>query len=176
MDVSNYSDTEGRAVGFYRRHNKSNQQFDIVYAKDWAPDPKKGELNKDFGLIVEKPFYVISSLSSGKHLDLIGRNMVIKTRNGRNTQKWWFDQRTKTIKNVQHKGWSWDIKGHGRSNQMQAWNTNSQWQQIFKWDEKASAFFNIKQTNRVLDVQGGRDEEGRNVQVHRRNGTPAQKW
>merc|ERR1711939_468963 len=28
----------------------------------------------------------------------------------------------------------------------------------------------------VLDVSGGRDVEGRNVQVWRKNGTPAQRW
>jgi hypothetical protein len=99
MDVSNYQDKEGRRVGFYRRHNKSNQQFDIVYADEWKADPKKGELNTDFNMIVEEPFYCVSGLASGKYLDLIGRNMVIKTRNGRNTQLWYFDQKTRTIKN-----------------------------------------------------------------------------
>ena len=34
------------------------------------------------GFIVETPFYVISNLPDGRFLDLIGRNMVIKTRNG----------------------------------------------------------------------------------------------
>jgi hypothetical protein len=127
FDVSNYSDTEGRRVGFYRRHNKSNQQWDIVYADEWKADPKKGELNTDFNLIVEKPFYAISGLGSGKYLDILGRNMVIKTRNGRQSQLWYFDQSTRTIKSMQHKGWSWDIRGSGRSGQMQAWNTNSRW-------------------------------------------------
>jgi hypothetical protein len=90
-------------------------------------EPKKGELNKDFGLIVERPFYVISGLGSGKYLDIIGRNMVIKTRNGRKTQLWWFDQRSLTIKNYQNKGWSWDIVNRGRNTNMQAWNTNNGW-------------------------------------------------
>jgi hypothetical protein len=99
MDVSNYQDTEGRAVGFYRRHNKSNQQFDIVYADTWAPDPKKGELNKEFGLFVERPFFVVSGLKDERYLDIInGRQMVIKTPNSRNSQLWYFDQRSKTIK------------------------------------------------------------------------------
>jgi hypothetical protein len=91
------------------------------------PEPKKGELNKDFNLIVERPFYVVSGLPSGKYVDILGRNMVIKTRNGRNTQLWWFDQRSRTIKNYQNKGWSWDIHSGGRSSNMQAWNTNSGW-------------------------------------------------
>jgi hypothetical protein len=46
---------------------------------------------------------------------------------------------------------------------------------MFKYIEGEGAFENIHNHKR-LDVSGGRDEEGRNVQVHRKNGTPAQKW
>jgi hypothetical protein len=39
-------------------------------------------MNEDFGLIVDKDFYVVSALSSGRYLDLISnRNLVIKTSN-----------------------------------------------------------------------------------------------
>lgn len=31
-------------------------------------------------------------------------------------------------------------------------------------------------TNKVLDVAGGKDEEGNNVQIYKPNGSPAQKW
>jgi hypothetical protein len=47
---------------------------------------------------------------------------------------------------------------------------------MFKWNEQDGAFENMKQANRRLDVSGGKDEEGRNVQIHKKNGTPAQKW
>jgi len=42
-------------------------------------------MNEDFGLYVERPFYIISQLNNNRYLDLIdsNRNMVIKTRNGR---------------------------------------------------------------------------------------------
>jgi hypothetical protein len=30
--------------------------------------------------------------------------------------------------------------------------------------------------NKVLDVAGGRDKEANNVQVWKKNGTPAQRW
>jgi hypothetical protein len=61
-------------------------------------EPKEGELNKDFNLIVGKPFHVISGLGEGRYLDMLGRNMVLKTRNGRNSQLWFFDQTSRTIK------------------------------------------------------------------------------
>jgi hypothetical protein len=58
----------------------------VVYVDEWKGEPGKGELNEDFGLFVERPFYVVSALPSGRYLDLINnRNMVIKTSNGRNT-------------------------------------------------------------------------------------------
>jgi len=45
-------------------------------------DLKKGDLAKDWGMKIDTTFYIISSLPSGRYLDVIGRNMVIKTRNG----------------------------------------------------------------------------------------------
>jgi len=71
----------------------------LYYADELPEEPKKGELNKDFGMFVERPFFVKSDLGRGRYLDILGRNMVIKTPNGFNTQQWWFDQKSKTIKN-----------------------------------------------------------------------------
>jgi hypothetical protein len=51
-------------------------------------EPKKGDLNKSYGLYVERPFFIVSGLDSEKYLDLIGYKVVIKTPNGRRTQKW----------------------------------------------------------------------------------------
>jgi hypothetical protein len=111
----------------YRKHHGLNQQFDLIYVDEWKEPPKKGELNEDFGMYVERPFMVRSDLPRGRYLDILGRNMVIKTPNGRNTQMWWFDQRSRTIKNWNNKGWSFDIQGAGKQTNMQAWNTNSGW-------------------------------------------------
>jgi hypothetical protein len=78
-------------------------------------EPKKGELNKDFGLYVERPFHVITHMRSGRYLDVINnRNMAIKIRNGRRTQTWFFDQKTLTIKTMYNKQ-SWDIQSNGGS-------------------------------------------------------------
>ena len=60
MDVSGGSDTENRNIIMYPKHGKINQQWDIVYADEWKGEPGKGELNEEFGLYVERPFYVIS--------------------------------------------------------------------------------------------------------------------
>lgn len=81
----------------------------MLYVSEMPPEPKKGELNKYFNLYVERPFYIISFLGNNRYLDLLGRNVVIKTPNGFKTQQWWFDQKSKTIKNMKHKNWSFDI-------------------------------------------------------------------
>jgi hypothetical protein len=99
LDVDGHIDSEGRHISAEAKHGKLSQQWDIVYVDDWKGEPGKGELNEEIGFIVERPFYIVSALSSHRYLDLINnRNMVIKTRNGRNTQVWWFDQKSLTIK------------------------------------------------------------------------------
>jgi hypothetical protein len=101
MDVSNYQDKEGRRVGFYRRHNKSNQQFDIVYADEWKPDPKKGELNTDFNLIVEKPFYIQSRMAGKRVVYSNDASHLRIHKHIRNDDRmlFFFDNVSKTIKN-----------------------------------------------------------------------------
>jgi hypothetical protein len=86
MDVHGGSDTENRQMIVWNKHGKLNQQFEIIYADEYPKEPVKGELSPDFGLYVERDFYVISKLPSNRYLDLISnRNMVIKTQNGRKT-------------------------------------------------------------------------------------------
>jgi hypothetical protein len=80
-----------------------------------------------FGLYVERPFYIVSQMKANRYLDLIGnRNMVIKIANGRNTQVWYFDQRSLTIK-TKLNNQSFDIINSGRNTNMQIWSTNSRW-------------------------------------------------
>jgi len=101
--------------------------WDVIYVDEWKGEPKKGELNEDFGLYVERDFYIQTAMSSNRYLDLINnRNMVIKTPNGRKTQTWYFDQRSLTIK-TRLNNQSWDIQSSGRTNNMQIWSTNSGW-------------------------------------------------
>jgi hypothetical protein len=91
MDVDGGLDNENRNIIAHNKHGRINQQFDIIYVDEWKGEPVKGELNERFGLYVERDFFVISGLPEGRYLDLINnRNMVIKTPNGRNTQRWYF--------------------------------------------------------------------------------------
>ena len=42
-------------------------------------------MNEDFGLKVEEPFHIISALPEGRFLDIINRQLVIKSPNGRHS-------------------------------------------------------------------------------------------
>jgi hypothetical protein len=115
MDVYQGKDKENQNIIVWNKHGKINQQFDIVYADEYPEDPKKGELNEFFGLYVERPFYIVSQMKANRYLDLINnRNFVIKTPNGRNTQVWWFDQKSLTIK-TKLNNQSFDIRNSGRT-------------------------------------------------------------
>ena len=127
MDVSGGVDAENRNIIMYTRHSGINQQWDIIYADEYPEEPGKGELNKDFNLYVQRPFYIVSQLEENRYLEVINnRNMVIKTRNGNKGQTWYFDQVSMTIK-TKINNQSFDIKSSGKTNNMQIWSTNSGW-------------------------------------------------
>jgi len=99
LDVQGSVDTENRNLQMVTKTGKINQQFDLIYADEYPEEPKKGELNKEFGLYVQRDFNIISAMGSGRYLEVINnRNMVVKTRNGNKGQTWYFDQYSKTIK------------------------------------------------------------------------------
>jgi len=129
LEVQNQNlntDAENRNIMVGNRGKDIRQQWEVIYVDEYS-EPKKGELNSDFGLYVERDFYVVNQMASHKYLDLINnRNMVIKTQNGRRTQVWYFHQQSKTIR-TRYNNQSWDIKSAGRTNNMQIWSTNSGW-------------------------------------------------
>jgi len=127
LDVHGGIDAENRNIIVWTKHGKINQQWDVIYADEYPDEPKKGELNKRFGLYVERPFYVVSKLPSGRYLDLINnKNFVIKTRNGRNTQEWYFHQQSYTIRS-KYNNQSWNIQSNGGGQKMEIISTNSNW-------------------------------------------------
>jgi hypothetical protein len=126
LDVQGNVDAEQRHTIFHKKHGGLNQQWEIVYVDEWKGEPTKGEFSPEFGLYVERPFYVVSMLSQNRFLDWVSNNLVIKIRNGRKSQSWWFDQKTYTIRSSDGNK-SWDIHNSGKSNHMQIYSTSSQW-------------------------------------------------
>jgi hypothetical protein len=127
LEIQGGIDAENRNIGVNTLSNKIHQQWDIVYADEWKGEPTKGQLNKRFGLYVERDFYIVSQLPSNRYLDIPDNiNMAIKTRNGRKTQVWYFHQQSLTIR-TRYNNQSFDMKNNGKSNDMQIYSTNSGW-------------------------------------------------
>jgi hypothetical protein len=60
LEVQSNIDAESRNIVMANRGTKGmNQQWTIVYVDEYK-EPKKGELNEQFGLYVERDFYVVS--------------------------------------------------------------------------------------------------------------------
>lgn len=74
-------------------------------------------MNKEFGLYINRAFYIVSKLPMHRVIDIRGgRNVVIKSRVvGRKTQQFVFDQKTKTIQSVAFKGKGLEIQNEGRN-------------------------------------------------------------
>jgi hypothetical protein len=126
-DVQSALDTENRQILMVVKHGKLNQQWDVVYKKDWKGEPGTGQWNRDFGMIVNKDMHIISALGSGRYIDFFdGRNMVIKTQNGRRTQLWYFHQHSRTVRN-RYNNQSFDIHNKGKGTHMQVYSTSSNW-------------------------------------------------
>jgi hypothetical protein len=84
-------DNENRNIVMEQRNGKVHQRWRVVYVDEYEEEPKKGELNKKFGLYVERDFYVVSALPSGRYLDIPdNRNLGIKVKTGRKQQIWYF--------------------------------------------------------------------------------------
>jgi hypothetical protein len=126
MDVSGAVDAENRDIYMWKFNGGKQQQWDLIYAKDWQGEPTKGQWNKDYGLKVDTDFHIVSTLGKGRYIDYISRNLVIKMQNGRASQKWYFHQPSRTIRG-RSVNQSIDIHNSGKSNHLQYYSTNSRW-------------------------------------------------
>jgi hypothetical protein len=127
MEVSSAQDTENRDIYMSNFHGRVEQQWDLIYVQDWKGEPTTGQWNRDWGFIVNKDFYIISAMGEGRYIDYFsGRNLVIKTQNGRASQKWYFHQPSRTIRG-RSTNQSIEIHNSGKSNHLQYYSTNSRW-------------------------------------------------
>jgi hypothetical protein len=126
MEISGGVDAENRDILMSNFHGRIEQQWDLIYAKDWQGEPTKGQWNRDWGFKVDIDFHIVSHLGSGKYIDYLGRNLVLKTQNGRSSQKWYFHQSSRTVRS-RPTNQSFDIHNSGKSNHMQYYSTSSRW-------------------------------------------------
>jgi hypothetical protein len=91
-------------------------------------DLRKGEFDPYFGLKVQTDFHIISHMGRGRYMDIIDSySMVLKTANGRNSQVWFYDFNTKTIKSRKSTSYSIEMTNQGKSNLARIYTTYSRW-------------------------------------------------
>jgi hypothetical protein len=164
------------------KNGQEHQQWEVVYVDAMAAEPKKGELNKDFGLYVDRPFFVVSTLKEERYVDTVSEggaeNLRIKVSNGRTSQLWWFDQGSKSIRSMARRSNSWSIRNRvvDGNAPMESRGFANNWYNFFAYDETKGVFYSLEDNNRCVGVEGAKDEEGTNLQIGACNGSAAQKW
>jgi hypothetical protein len=127
MEVSGASDSENRDIYMSNFHGRVEQQWDLIYAKDWKGEPTKGQWNRDYGFIVDTDFHIVSHLGTGRYIDYVSNaNLLIKTQNGRKSQRWYFHQPSRTIRS-REKNQSISIGSAGKATNLLYSSTNSLW-------------------------------------------------
>lgn len=81
FEVQGHIDRENQNIGVLDKDNGLYQQWEVIYADEMPKELKKGDTNTMFGLDIERPFFVVSTLEQERYVDLIGNNMVLKTPN-----------------------------------------------------------------------------------------------
>jgi hypothetical protein len=103
-------------------------------------------------------------MGSGRYLDIVDNNVVLKRRNGFDSQKWYFHDESKTIKSVAQKSKSWSIQNSGKDKNLEVFKTNGDWFQQFRYIDNMFVV-RTKPNDRtsgtlVLGVEGNKDVEG----------------
>jgi len=172
LDVQSAMDTQRRDIIAHKKHNGLNQQWDLLYVKTLKPALKKGDLNKRYGLYIQRPFFIQTQMPSNRYLDIVNGAVVLKTPNSFKSQQWYFDNVTKTIRSVKTNQ-SFNIQGNGRSKHLRLYNNNSRWWQLFYY--RGNNFVNVN-NNRVVTVSAGKDYEGQAIWVQKRHNKAHQRW
>lgn len=129
VEVHGGVDAENRDIVVESQNGGTRQKWDLIYVKDWKEKviPKDGELNPDYGLRVNRDFHIISLLGAGRYIDYVGGYyLTIKTQNGRKSQRWFFDQKSLTIKS-REQNQSITIPSNGLGEHLLWWKTSSAW-------------------------------------------------
>lgn len=174
LTVPQSSDQEGQELTLTKKSFTLNQKWKVIYVED-AEALKTTGLYHAMGLHLGRPFIIRSRMPMQRVLTVVGgRNVAIMTHDRtKETQIWFLDARSKSIKNVKHNSQSLDIQNSGTSTNLQIWNTNARWWQLFGY--KDGYMTDIKD-NRVFDVAANRDAEGQNVILFKKHGGLNQQW
>jgi hypothetical protein len=120
LEVQGNKCQEGQAVVGWKKHNGKNQKWIIRYGENNGSDQQRKGKDNYFGLLINEPFYAWSKQDSGKTIEVVGgRNLSLtKFERNKQSQQFYLDAASKTIKSVAYKDKSWDIESSGASTNM----------------------------------------------------------
>jgi len=75
LDVDHSRDEEGRNVLAWGKHNGANQRWNVLYTTDVEAEAKEG-FDKEYGLYINRPFYIKSRMPMGRVMESIGASNV----------------------------------------------------------------------------------------------------
>jgi hypothetical protein len=103
-------DVEGEPVRVQNNNKSVNQRWNVVYL-DKADKLETKGLNEEFGFHINRPFYIVSELPFNRVAEMLGgRNIVLKRwRKNQRQQQFWFDEKTKTVRNNYWKNYVLEI-------------------------------------------------------------------
>jgi hypothetical protein len=78
FDVKGGKDAEGQTIWVWRKHNGLNQRWRIVYLDKKDDDRTKG-MNKDFGMEINRPFFLQSRMPRKRVVRTNSNNVTIQT-------------------------------------------------------------------------------------------------
>jgi hypothetical protein len=108
------SDQHNRYIYAATEVDDDRDKWDVVYVKEYEKEElKKGDMNPSFGFRIDTDFHIVSRMAGHRYVDLISNNVVVKRPNGFKSQKWYFDNKTKTIRSRKTTSYSLQIKSSG---------------------------------------------------------------
>jgi hypothetical protein len=142
----------------HQPRNSKTQKFNIKYVDNTKVDRRysKGETNKEFGLKVGIPFSIYTRMGCGKAIEVVGKSLVIKRKNGKKTQNWIFNDDKRTIQSLEFPELSLGLHADGKNRAVDLSKTTSAWFQTFRYKNENL----VNQRGLVLEVEGNKCQEG----------------
>jgi len=129
IGIQSKLDHQNRQVVRENKNDEDHQKWTVLYVDAAGKFPTSG-YSQVWGMYINRPFHIKTALSSGRFLDHISNRLVIKTRNGRPTQAFYFDYRTRTIRCKGYNNYAIDI----RNTWGYSYAASSEWYQLFRFD------------------------------------------
>jgi hypothetical protein len=133
-------------------------------------------MNKEFGLEINRPFYIVSKMWMRRVATLAGRKIKLQTLSRKNLgQQFFFDEASKTIKNQQRKDLSLEIQSAGKGYvKLRMATTSARWFQLFYYRNDNLL---VNEKGAVISIKDKTDSERQDIEVQpRKNNGLHQQW